>query len=121
VRFIRIQETLLHALNASPQNWPTLIQNHALNLLRSGECTTFPVLMSRVLSDIKSDTQLRDSTTSTSTNSLTTNGIKGKKKEDEVRNGKGENGQSLALPKNVVDEGVRITRECLEMVCEVVE
>jgi hypothetical protein len=77
--------------------------------------------MSRVLSDIKSDTQLRDSTASTSTNSLTTNGTKGKKKEDEVRNGKGENGQSLALPKNVVDEGVRITRECLELVCEVVE
>ena len=120
-RFIRIQETLLHALNASPQNWPTLIQNHALTLLRSGECTTFPVLMSRVLSDIKSDTQLRDSTSSTSTNSLTTNGTKGKKKEDEARNGKGENGQSLALPKNVVDEGVRITRECLELVCEVVE
>jgi hypothetical protein len=77
--------------------------------------------MSRVLSDIKSDTQLRDSTASTSTNSLTTNGTKGKKKEDEVRNGKGENGQSLALPKNVVDEGVKITRECLELVCEVVE
>lgn len=77
--------------------------------------------MSRVLSDIKSDTQLRDSTASTSTNSLTTNGTKGKKKEDEVRNGKGENGESLALPKNVVDEGVRITRECLELVCEVVE
>ncbi len=78
--------------------------------------------MSRVLSDIKSDTQLRDSTSSTSTNnSLTTNGTKGKKKEDEARNGKGENGQSLALPKNVVDEGVRITRECLELVCEVVE
>jgi hypothetical protein len=77
--------------------------------------------MSRVLSDIKSDTQLRDSTSSTSTNSLTTNGTKGKKKEDDVRNGKGENGQSLALPKNVVDEGVRITRECLELVCEVVE
>lgn len=43
------------------------------------------------------------------------------KKEEEVRNGKGENGQSLALPKNVVEEGVRITRECLELVCEVVE
>jgi hypothetical protein len=77
--------------------------------------------MSRVLSDIKSDTELRDRT-STSSNSLAPNGTKtGKKKEEEVRNGKGENGQSLALPKNVVDEGVRITRECLELVCEVVE
>jgi hypothetical protein len=42
-------------------------------------------------------------------------------KAEEVRNGKGENGQSLALPKNVVEEGVKITRECLELVCEVVE
>ncbi|KAE9372261.1 hypothetical protein N431DRAFT_439370 [Stipitochalara longipes BDJ] len=117
----KIQETLLHALNASPQNWPTLIQNHALTLLRSGDCTTFPALMSRVLSDIKSDTELRDRT-ATSSNTLAANGTKtGKKKEEEVRNGKGENGQSLALPKTVVDEGVRITRECLELVCEVVE
>ena len=35
--------------------------------------------------------------------------------------GRGEGGQSLALPKNVVEEGVRITRECLDLVCEVVE
>jgi hypothetical protein len=79
--------------------------------------------MSRVLSDIKSDTELRDRT-SISSNASAPNGIKtGKhgKKEEELRNGKGENGQSLALPKNVVEEGVRITRECLELVCEVVE
>ena len=76
--------------------------------------------MSRVLSDIKSDTELRDRAATSST--LAANGTKtGKKKEEEVRNGKGENGQSLALPKSVVDEGVRITKECLELVCEVVE
>jgi hypothetical protein len=34
---------------------------------------------------------------------------------------KGEGGGSLALPKNVVEEGVRITRECLELVCEIGE
>lgn len=33
--------------------------------------------------------------------------------------GRGEGGASLALPKVVLDEGVRITRECLELVCEV--
>lgn len=116
----RIQETLLHALNASPQNWPTLIQNHALSLLRSGDCTTFPALMSRVLSDIKSDTEL---SRASSASSMIPNGSKTGKhaKAEEVRNGKGENGQSLALPKNVVEEGVKITRECLELVCEVVE
>jgi hypothetical protein len=76
--------------------------------------------MSRVLSDIKSDTEFRDRTP-VSSNTLAPNGTKTGKKKEEVRNGKGENGQSLALPKNVVDEGVRITRECLELVCEVVE
>lgn len=35
-----------------------------------------------------------------------------------VKNGKGEEGQSLALPENVVEEGIRVTRECLEVVCE---
>lgn len=33
--------------------------------------------------------------------------------------GRGEGGQSLAMPRNVVQEGLRITRECLESVCEV--
>jgi hypothetical protein len=85
--------------------------------------------MSRVLSDIKTDTEL--SRASSSSSATISNGASGSasktgkhgngKKEEEVRNGKGENGQSLALPKNVVEEGVRITRECLELVCEVVE
>jgi len=51
----RIQESLLHALHASPANWPTLIQNHALHLLRSGEIHTFPQLMTQVLEDIRLD------------------------------------------------------------------
>ena len=37
----------------------------------------------------------------------------------EAKEGRGENGQSLALPKNVVEEGVRITRECLDAVIEI--
>lgn len=28
-------------------------------------------------------------------------------------------GESLALPQAVINEGVRVTRECLEMVCEI--
>lgn len=46
-----------------------------------------------------------------------------KKKDDGLMGfkGKGEGGQSLALPRGVVEEGVRITRECLELVCEVPE
>ncbi|KAL5329141.1 hypothetical protein ACEPPN_002651 [Leptodophora sp. 'Broadleaf-Isolate-01'] len=159
----KIHDTLLHALHSHPQNWPTLLQNHALTLLRSGTCTTFPDLMSRVLQDIKDDTEASalhqklqsesqststsNSTSSTATSSQTqtqpgsgllgkgkANGVttntstssngkftKKKGEEGSVFVGKGEGGQSLALPRVVVEEGVRITRECLEAVCEVPE
>ncbi|TVY58056.1 hypothetical protein LCER1_G002133, partial [Lachnellula cervina] len=90
-----IQETLLHTLHTSPQNWPTLIQTHALTLLRSGEITTFPQLMARVLEDIKNDVKVED--------------------------GSGNASASLGVPKGVVEEGVRITRECLDGVVEVGE
>jgi hypothetical protein len=66
--------------------------------------------MSRVLEDIKSD--------SDAARKAESNGVNGKEKEKE---GRGEKGVSLALPKGVVDEGLKVTRECLELVCEVHE
>ncbi|KUJ21942.1 uncharacterized protein LY89DRAFT_552659, partial [Mollisia scopiformis] len=87
-----IHETLLHALHAHPSDWPSRIQAHALELLRSGHVTTFPMLMARVLADIKAD----------------------QKNPDRV------GGTGLALPAVVIEEGVRVTRESLEQVCEVV-
>ncbi|KAG9239032.1 hypothetical protein BJ875DRAFT_491877 [Amylocarpus encephaloides] len=110
----KISETLLHALNTSSTNWPTLIQNHALTLLRSGDVHTFPELMTRVLDDIRADSIVarKAEEKGASTN--------GEKKDGGTKEkGRGGNGESLALPKGVVDEGVRITRECLELVCEV--
>jgi len=92
-----------------------LIHTYALTLLRNGECHTFPELLSRIITDIKLDTD--DSISLPPTNGVNgtgKNGVNGKKKGT----GRGEDGQSLALPKNVVDEGVRVTRECLESVCE---
>ncbi|TGO43455.1 hypothetical protein BHYA_0001g00860 [Botrytis hyacinthi] len=123
----KIQETLLHSLHSSPTNWPTLIQNHALSLLRSGHYTTFPLLIAKVLEDIRADTiALTSSDPSNSSPHTSTNGSSDKKEKeakekDAAPKGRGERGQSLALPKSVVDEGVRITRESLEAVCEVVE
>ncbi|KAI9649410.1 hypothetical protein NHQ30_001986 [Ciborinia camelliae] len=120
----KIQETLLHALHSSPTNWPTQIQTHALTLLRSGNYTTFPVLIAKVLEDIRADTlALTPSSSMSATNGLTNGALEGKEKKDKENSskGRGERGQSLALPKSVVDEGVRITRESLEAVCEVVE
>ena len=104
-----IQDALLHALNSNSTNWPTLIQAHALSLLRSGEVSNFESLYDRVIQDVRADTLA-------ARNSTQTNGTSSSK----VGKGDGER-QSLALPKAVVDEGVRVTRECLETVCTVEE
>lgn len=103
----RIQETLLHALHASSTNWPTLIQEHALSLLRSGDCTTFPELIRQVMSDIKHDTDARKGADSKQTNG--TGAINNKQ------------GQSLALPEKVIEEGLRVTRDALDNVVELDE
>lgn len=127
-RTLRIQETLLHALNTSPTNWPTLIQDHALSLLRDGSCMSFQELIRQVMADIKSDTQTQAA--QQKTNGATGGG--GGTGGGAVKEGKGggggraENGEgsaspTLALPKTVIEEGVRITRECLDAVVEVAE
>lgn len=54
----RIQEHLLYALNAHPNNWPTLVQNRALHLLRSGEATSFPALLRQILDEVRKETAL---------------------------------------------------------------
>jgi len=76
--------------------------------------------MSRVLEDIRADSvAAREKDELKNGVSAATKGGGG---NNVVANGgRGERGQSLALPKNVVEEGVRITRECLELVCEVGE
>ena len=63
--------------------------------------------MRQVMSDIKNDTDTRRKQDS---NSKQANGI--------VVNGRGsgEHRANLALPKNVVEEGVRITRDALDTV-----
>lgn len=109
----RIQETLLHALNAHSSNWPTLLQTHALTLLRSGEVTSFPALLSRVLDDVRSDTLL-------SSPSSHTNGTNGSAIEVKKPNGTSSDDKpNLALPQAVLDEALKVTRESLEEVCEI--
>jgi len=41
--------------------------------------------------------------------------------EDVKKDAKSENGSQLGMPKGVVEEGLRITRECLDGVVEVGE
>lgn len=111
-----MQETLLHALQSHSTNWPTLIQNHALTLLRSGEVTTFPALLHRVLEDVRHDSALNPASSSANGKS-STNGDTAKV------NGHATTGDkpNLAIPESVVEEALRVTRESLESVCEVEE
>lgn len=111
----KIQERLLHALNADASNWPTMVQNHALHLLRSGEVLTFPALLRRVLDDIHEATNKAAAAATT-----TTNGSSSSKAAAAATNGTdGTTLLALAVPQAVVDETMRVTKECLETVCEI--
>lgn len=118
--FCRIQETLLHSLNSHSNNWPTAVQSHALSLLRSGEVTTFPALLRRVLEDVRQDSSLNP--TSSSANGSTGKSTNG---EAKVNGSTATNGTadkpSLAIPDAVIQEALRVTRESLEDVCEIEE
>ncbi|KAI1410174.1 hypothetical protein F5Y13DRAFT_168498 [Hypoxylon sp. FL1857] len=121
----KIQEHLLHALNAHPSNWPSTVQSHALALLRSGDVTTFPALVRRVLEDVRHDTAAAAAASSSST-SATENGTNGSEVNGNTNGASKTNGAtttstdgSLAIPQAVVDAVLKVTRECLDAVAEV--
>lgn len=97
----------MHALNSHQTNWPTLIQNHALALLRSGEVASYPDLLRRVLEDIRSDSMGQAASASSNGDSKKANGSPDK--------------TSLAIPESVIEEALKVTRESLDAVCEVEE
>ncbi|RSL71081.1 hypothetical protein CEP54_001477 [Fusarium duplospermum] len=114
----RIQEALLHALNSDSANWPTTIQSHALSLLRSGEVTTFPDLLRRVLEDVRHDSALNPVSSSTNGKpATTTNGDAAAKANGS--SGEAKTTPSLAIPESVVDEALRVTREHLDSICDI--
>ncbi|EAQ91076.1 hypothetical protein CHGG_03011 [Chaetomium globosum CBS 148.51] len=139
----KIQESLLHALHSHKSNWPTAVQNHALSLLRSGEVTSFPALLRRVLEDVRQDTTFSPNgtaataTNGTSSSKAAANGTSSEENGTPVANGSGSktngaaaaanNGTgaggrpSLAVPSTVVDEALKVTRDCLDSVCEMDE
>lgn len=126
----RIQEHLLHALHANPSNWPTTIQAHALSLLRSGEVSSFPALLRRVIEDVRQDTALAPNANGSANKAVNGNSeengaggggaVNGKKAESTNGTSNGAR-QSLAVPQSVVDDALKITRECLDAVCEMDE
>lgn len=114
---VRIQEVLLHALNANTTNWPTAIQNHALALLRSGEITTFPALINQVLDDVREQTAASNASSSSASGANGKAATNGDSKK--VNGAAGAEKLSLAVPTSVVEEAMKITRECLDAVCEI--
>ncbi|KAI0879731.1 hypothetical protein GGS24DRAFT_438649 [Hypoxylon argillaceum] len=142
----KIQERFLHSLDAHSSNWPSAIQSHAVALLRSGEVSTFPALIRRVLEDVQRETAAAAvtnnassaSTTANNTQTSTTNA-----NEPNTTNKDGANGaaavngasrtvgsvngvsgsvdgnSNLAIPTAVVEAVLKVVRESLEAVCEV--
>lgn len=126
-RDYRIHDQLLHSLHAHPSNWPTTLQNHALNLLRSGEVSSFPALLRRVMEDVRQDAALAPAANGTAveTNGKKTgaNGASSAAGKDGSVNGTSAvattAAQSLAVPQSVVEDALRVTRDCLDIVCEI--
>ncbi|KAG7145880.1 hypothetical protein HYQ46_005348 [Verticillium longisporum] len=106
----KIQDALLHSLNANQTNWPTQLQSHATTLLRSGDVTTFPALLRRVLDDVRHDTLARTLEANQKTNGSKSNGTAA---TDATPN--------LAIPAAVTDDMLKTVRESLEAVCEIEE
>ncbi|KAI0145846.1 hypothetical protein F4776DRAFT_377760 [Hypoxylon sp. NC0597] len=125
----KIQDHLLHSLNAHPSNWPSAVQSHALTLLRSGDVTTFPALVRRVLEDVRHDTTAAAAAASSSSSSSTAtengtnggevNGSGASTNGASKANGASSTDGSLAIPQAVIDAVLKVTRECLEAVAEV--
>ncbi|OBT66837.1 hypothetical protein VE03_04038 [Pseudogymnoascus sp. 23342-1-I1] len=113
----RIHNHLSHILSSDASNWPTRIRQHALALLRSPESSvdTFPKLVERVLADIRDDTNMARQ----EAGRRKVAEERGEAYVRDVRDRRGREGAGLEVPAVVMQEGVRITRECLEMVVEV--
>ncbi|KAA8567656.1 hypothetical protein EYC84_008129 [Monilinia fructicola] len=124
----KIQETLLHALHSSPTKLanpnpnprprpPALRKLHdvprAHRQSARGHTSRYP-------GPPKLGVLSPPTSSANGVNGVTDKDKKGEGKDASPK-GRGERGQSLALPKSVVEEGVRITRESLDAVCEVVE
>ncbi|KAI8952019.1 hypothetical protein F4801DRAFT_542545 [Xylaria longipes] len=132
----KIQERFLHSLDAHSSNWSSAIQSHAVALLRSGEVSTFPALVRRVLEDVQRDTATATAATNAQTSSASANesaaankdGVNGAAPMNGAgRTAGGANGSAagadgtpnLAIPTAVVEAVLKVVRQSLEDVCEI--
>lgn len=114
------------------------MQNRALALLRSGEVTTFPVLLKQILDEVRKETAAGPQPKGTTSGSSSANGnaesggstnngagtqVNGSKKHTgpgpgEASNLNREVSTSLAVPATVVEEALKVTRDVLKEVAE---
>jgi len=99
--------------------------------LRSGEVTTFPALLRRVIEDVRQDTTLAPKATNGAAGSAEVNGNKKAAANGTITatdassgnitasNGTTTTPPNLAVPQAVVEDALRVTRESLETVCEI--
>ncbi|KAF2087966.1 hypothetical protein K490DRAFT_65246 [Saccharata proteae CBS 121410] len=107
----RIQATLAHTLHE--EGWSATLRAYVLQLLRSGECSTYDEVMDRVMEETMQGLAER----------------KGGKEKENGKEGKenGVNGgdvrkvgeEGLRIPERVVKEGLRAVRKEIDAVCEV--
>jgi hypothetical protein len=106
----RIQAVLNHELAAT--GWTANLRSFVLQLLRSGECTTYDELMERVLEEVRSKPGQQMTEKSI-------NGVNGTG-NSKVQSGKSVDEGGLLVPDKAVREGIKVVRKELEGVCEIV-
>jgi len=132
----RIQTVLLHNLQAT--GWTANVRKFCLELLRSGECATYGEVMERVIQEARVGGDLADGRRDGEANGV--DGVDGLDGLDGLGhgvvdgnvNGEGVNGTNgevkqkrvwvdVRIPEKVINEGVKVVREALEEVVEIIE
>ncbi|KAI9741996.1 MAG: hypothetical protein M1834_000385 [Cirrosporium novae-zelandiae] len=103
-----LQITLLTSLQQT--GWAERVRARALQLLRSGECTNYGEVMSRVCEEVRGE--------------LDGTGSQMKQRRQSMNGNGGENNNSsgkvdIKIPEKVVKDGIRVVKEALEEVVDI--
>ncbi len=108
----RIQAVLSHELASA--GWTTNLRSFVLQLLRSGDCSTYDQVMTRVLAEAKGQ-----DTGSAAHGVNGVNGTAGDRSGPSLPTGKSVEDGGIRIPAKVIREGVKTVKKELESVCEI--
>ena len=112
----RVEATLRHSLQSS--GWTDNLRTYCLDLLRRGECSTYDELMARIVKDSRpgvrgeTDGKMVDGVNGNAVNGDADGHIGGPRSVEEG---------GVQIPQSVVKEGLKVVRNELEEICEVVD